>query len=174
MRHNTTSQKLQNEIKLIKTRLGKQEKTLSELRNIMTEIKDNMLTTQNSINSSLIRDTSPASNSMLSVYDRNANPWTIQTSKTLSSTLNSITSQMQKNAEAKRSFSTYEKTLRALATSPNGLTAEQVGKKTKRNRNTESAYLWRLHVADLIAREKHGKKTIYKLIKQNTKNILKK
>lgn len=168
MRHNT-NQKLENEIKSIKSRLTKQEKTLSELRELMTEIKENGIPSYDTAQSPTFGNS--ATQSLLSVYNRGANPWTVQTSNTLSAAINAMTNEIQKNA-AERSFSTYEKTLKALATSEKGLTATEVGKKTKRSRNTESAYLTRLHIANIIERERIGSKTIYKLRNKEIQKII--
>jgi hypothetical protein len=99
---------------------------------------------------------------------KNVNPWTLQTASRLSSEIErevaplrqqtTITPSRQYTA---RIFETYRDTLNVLKSAEAGCTADEVSKKTGRNRNTESGYLYKLYLAGLLKREKRGKKIVY-------------
>lgn len=53
-------------------------------------------------------------------------------------------------------------TLRALKSNPNGLTAEEVGRITKRNRSTEANYLSKMFMLGFVDKVKSGRNAKYK------------
>ncbi len=55
----------------------------------------------------------------------------------------------------------YRETLSVLKLANKGCTAEEVSKETKRSRNLESGYMYRLYLAGVLKRFKEGKKVKY-------------
>jgi hypothetical protein len=94
--------------------------------------------------------------------DRGPNPWAIQTSRMLTAAMNSLNENTIRDV-GRSNFETYKLTLDALDGNPDGLTADQVSKKTGRRRNTESAYLYKMSNAGLIERKRKNNKIVYKL-----------
>lgn len=99
-----------------------------------------------------------------------ANPWTLQTASKLSyalageiASLGSALSGNLNDQYALKLLETYRPTLNALKSVAEGCTAEEVGKITRRSRNLESGYLYRLYLAGLLERRKIGRKIKYVL-----------
>jgi len=149
-------------INLLEKRVDLQNRAISEMQSLLREIRDSTRTSQSRY-MKFDPQLNPASvNTLLSVYDRSPNPWSIQTGQALSTAISVLTKDVQQRL-TRASATTYEETLDALRSSSKGLTAEEVGKKTGRSRNTESTYLWRLYLAGLVDRIKSSNKIIYKI-----------
>ena len=151
-------------INSLEKRLDKQDKILLQINNTLKqtlkEIKINSHIQTGEVTSSA--EGISSFGNMPITYGEVPNAWALQTSRSLSAEVNILKRDVRQRF-ADRALSAYKPTLNALRDHLNGLTAAEVGKLTRRNRNTESAYLWRLHLANLVDREKNGNKIIYKL-----------
>ena len=98
-------------------------------------------------------------------YTSDANPWALEASKNIMET--------RKNRSwiSSARVDTYKLTLNALKCGSKWLSAEEVGEKTGRKRNTESTYLNRLYRAGLIEQKTEGSKTQYRI--RDRENLVK-
>lgn len=96
------------------------------------------------------------------VNDRGPNPWAIQATQSLIKAMSTM-DEVALKRRVRHLFESYKPTLEALQSAPAGLSADQVKEKTGRSRNTESAYLMKLHLAGYLDRRRKGQKVIYEL-----------
>lgn len=110
----------------------------------------------------ILEEKLPYQESVVRTAEKRTNPWALQTTHILTSAMN-IKDTRALERYAKANYETYKPTIDALASSQYGLGADGVAKKTRRSRNTESAYLWRLYLSGLIGRSKRKNRVIYTL-----------
>lgn len=89
------------------------------------------------------------------------NPWVAQTSEALNATLKRV------NQEVQDSLMTYKRTIKALIKENKPLSADEVSEITKRQRNTESAYLKKLYVSGFVRRTRDEKQIKYSIADKN-------
>lgn len=133
-------------------RIGRLEQQVSDLSSITKEIKDMLKTfaTENKPNAIPEKEVRGVP------YVSDANPWALETSKTISET------RKMRDFISSARIDTYKVTLKALKDKGDWLSAAEVGEITKRRRNTESTYLNRLYRAGLVEQKSDGNKALYK------------
>ena len=110
------------------------EKRIDDIYSMLQEMRVNQ-----DMHSNYSVYTRPDQNStLLDVYERDPNPWAIQTSAALDTAVNILSDQVKQRV-TKASLDTYKPTLKVLHDNTKGLTAEEASHKTGRKRNTESA-----------------------------------
>lgn len=146
----------ENKEKEVLVRIERLEEKVSELSEITKEVKEtlNQFVCNDKMSPSLSRDVIGVT------YHDDANPWALEATRHILET-----SKMREWITSARS-ETYKATINVLKASTNWLSAEEVGEKTGRKRNTESTYLTRLHRAGLINQKTDGNKALY-AIKDN-------
>jgi len=141
-------------------RIKRLEKEVSELSGITNAVKETL--------DRLVRDEKmslPLSRSVMGVTTTtDANPWAIEATKSV------IKTRKMRDWISSARINTYRQTLTALKSEQKWLSAEEVGEKTGRKRNTESTYLNRLFRAGLIEQRMQGNKALYTI--KDHKNIV--
>jgi hypothetical protein len=145
-------------------RLNRLEKQVQELAKITSDIEKKVSTISEAVSSRRFRDTE-SKRFMSEIPEERINPWASQAASGLQYALANEVARLQNvsyDHNAKR-YDPYRVTLTALNGAKEGYTAEEVSKITNRRRNTESGYLYRLHLAGLVNRKTRGKKVLYEL-----------
>ena len=97
------------------------------------------------------------------------NPWAEQTARGLQESLHKEVDNIRRGF-----LENYHPTLEALKSAgEEGFTSEEVSKITKRRKNTESGYLYRLYLAGFISRVRKGNKIKYILKDKSVIDMLK-
>lgn len=134
--------------------------TQIEKRLDMLEEKINILIENQSINAESRLE--PRNRSRYNnIYTTGQQTWKSLSHEMLKYSIADLRDNIQSNV--KEANDIYGKTLNALRSKEGGMTADEVGKITNRNRNTESSYLWKLHLAGVINRINKGRKVLYSI-----------
>ena len=148
-------------------RLNRLEKQVQELAKMISDIEKKLSTVSEIVSSRRSRETE-SRRFMSEIPEERINPWVSQAASGLQYALANEVDQLQNGSydHNARRYDPYRVTLIALNNAKEGYTADEVSKITMRRRNTESGYLYRLHLAGLVRREKKGKKVLYELNKE--------
>jgi len=144
------------------------QRQIQELRETMQQqIQDLADTISDHLNS---QDEEPKRFSLSEIPIEPINPWALQAASELRTALTNNMPPLKRLSPNPRfntrRFEPYIDTINALKQTDEGYTAEEVSKITRRKRNTESGYLYRLYLAGYAKRAKRGKKIKYTIDKE--------